>query len=77
MFKAGFEQSAFKDLQRILMGLYRVMVQTDAMLAEINPLAVTEDGEGIAADAKFDIDDNALSPAGVGAVQCRVDRRSG
>jgi len=60
MFKAGFEQSAFKDLQRILMGLYRVMVQTDAMLAEINPLAVTEDGEGIAADAKFDIDDNAL-----------------
>ncbi|MDQ2742990.1 MAG: ADP-forming succinate--CoA ligase subunit beta [Chloroflexota bacterium] len=60
MFKAGFEQSAFKDLQRILMGLYRVMVQTDAMLAEINPLAVTEDGKGIAADAKFDIDDNAL-----------------
>lgn len=60
MFQAGFEQSAFKDLQRILMGLYRVMVQTDAMLAEINPLAVTEDGTGIAADAKFDIDDNAL-----------------
>jgi len=60
MFKAGFEQSAFKDLQRILTGLYRVMVQTDAMLAEINPLAVTEDGKGIAADAKFDIDDNAL-----------------
>lgn len=60
MFKAGFEQSAFKDLQRILMGLYRVMVQIDAMLAEINPLAVTEDGKGIAADAKFDIDDNAL-----------------
>ena len=60
MFKAGFEQSAFKDLQRILMGLYRVMVQTDAMLAEINPLAVTQDGKGIAADAKFDIDDNAL-----------------
>jgi succinyl-CoA synthetase beta subunit len=60
MYAAGFERSAFKDLQRIIAGLYRVMVDTDAMLAEINPLAVTEDGGAIAADAKVDVDDNAL-----------------
>jgi succinyl-CoA synthetase beta subunit len=60
MYAAGFDRSALKDLQRIISGLYRVMTQTDAMLAEINPLAVTEDGSAIAADAKFDIDDSAL-----------------
>lgn len=60
MFAAGFEPAAMRDLESILAGLYRVMVETDAMLAEINPLAVTEDGRGIAADAKMDLDDNAL-----------------
>lgn len=60
MFAAGFDQSAFKDIGRILSGLYRVMAETDAMLAEINPLAVTRGGSAIAADAKFDLDDSAL-----------------
>jgi succinyl-CoA synthetase beta subunit len=60
MFAAGFETSAMNDLQTILAGLYRVMVSTDAMLAEINPLAVTADGRAIAADCKIDIDDSAL-----------------
>ncbi|GAC1466836.1 MAG: ADP-forming succinate--CoA ligase subunit beta [Chloroflexota bacterium] len=60
MFAAGFNPSAMKDLQRILMGLYDVMMGTDAMLAEINPLAVTSSGGAIAADAKFDLDDSAL-----------------
>jgi succinyl-CoA synthetase beta subunit len=60
MFVAGFERSAARDLQAILGGLYRVMVETDAMLAEINPLAIREDGGAMAADAKFDLDDSAL-----------------
>jgi succinyl-CoA synthetase beta subunit len=60
MFAAGFEVGAFKDLQRILSGLYRVMVESDAILTEINPLAITRDGKAIAADAKVDIDDGAL-----------------
>jgi succinyl-CoA synthetase beta subunit len=60
MFQAGFEPSAMKDLQRIVDGLYRIMVDNDAMLAEINPLAVTEDGRAIAADCKVDLDDSAL-----------------
>jgi len=60
MFRAGFDPAAFKGLQKILAGLYRVLVDDDALLAEINPLAVTKTGEVIAADAKVDLDDSAL-----------------
>jgi succinyl-CoA synthetase beta subunit len=40
--------------------LYRAFVESDASLAEINPLMVTGEGTVIAGDAKFDVDDNAL-----------------
>ncbi len=40
--------------------LYNAYVASDGSLAEINPLAVTEDGRVLAADAKFQIDDSAL-----------------
>lgn len=39
--------------------LYKVFVDNDCTLAEINPLAVDETGKLIAADAKIDMDDNA------------------
>ena len=39
---------------------YRAFRETDAMLVEINPLAVTGDGELLALDAKYTVDDNAL-----------------
>ncbi len=39
--------------------LYKVFVDNDCTLAEINPLAITADGNLIAADAKIDMDDNA------------------
>lgn len=60
MFQARFDRAAFRGLNRILAGLWRVTDDKDAMLAEINPLAVTEAGEAIASDAKIDIDDSAL-----------------
>jgi len=40
--------------------LYNAYIASDGSLAEINPLAVTEDGRVLAADAKFQIDDSAL-----------------
>ena len=49
-----------KQLLSIVEQLYRCFVETDAMLAEINPLVVTPDGEVKALDAKFTVDDNAL-----------------
>lgn len=39
--------------------LYKVFIDNDCTLAEINPLAITADGQLIAADAKIDMDDNA------------------
>lgn len=44
----------------ILSTLVHAFMETDATLAEINPLALTADGKVIAADAKIIIDDNAL-----------------
>jgi succinyl-CoA synthetase beta subunit len=45
---------------QFLRKLYNAYNESDASLAEINPLAVTADGRLLAADAKFQIDDNAL-----------------
>jgi succinyl-CoA synthetase beta subunit len=44
----------------ILMSLYRAFIQSDASLAEINPLVVTPSGDLLAIDAKMNVDDNGL-----------------
>ena len=44
----------------MLQGLYKAFDETDASLAEINPLVLTGDGKVIALDAKINFDDNAL-----------------
>ncbi|HEX4620478.1 MAG TPA: ADP-forming succinate--CoA ligase subunit beta, partial [Myxococcaceae bacterium] len=40
--------------------LYKAYVETDASLAEINPLVLLQDGGVVALDAKMNFDDNAL-----------------
>ena len=45
----------------LMANLYRLFETKDCSLAEINPLAVTEDGQLLALDAKLDFDDDALS----------------
>ena len=42
------------------MSLYKAFQSTDASLAEINPLLITEQGNVLALDAKMNFDDNAL-----------------
>lgn len=44
----------------IIKKLYKIMVDTDASLVEINPLVVTKSGEVTALDAKINFDENAL-----------------
>ncbi len=44
----------------ILVKLYRLYVETDSSLAEINPLVVTPDKQVLAIDGKMNFDDNAL-----------------
>jgi succinyl-CoA synthetase beta subunit len=56
----GLQGASVKQLGELLVGLYRVTVELDASLAEINPLIVTADGRLVALDAKLNFDDNAL-----------------
>ncbi len=59
-FGLGLSGDAFKNAVKFLMALYRAYEETDASLAEINPLVITTDGQVIALDAKMNFDDNAL-----------------
>ncbi len=45
---------------RLMTNLYKLFVDNDCSLAEINPLVVTADGKLLALDAKLNFDDNAL-----------------
>jgi succinyl-CoA synthetase beta subunit len=44
----------------VMQGLYRAFEETDASLAEINPLIITQDGQIMALDAKMNFDSNAF-----------------
>jgi succinyl-CoA synthetase beta subunit len=59
-FGIGLKGAAAAAAARLFQALARAWVDTDASLAEINPLVVTEDQRVIALDAKFNFDDNAL-----------------
>ncbi len=48
--------SLTNDIERALIELF---VQSDALTVEINPLAVTVDGESVALDGKIELDDSA------------------
>jgi succinyl-CoA synthetase beta subunit len=56
----GIPEGSVAQARTLLQALYRAFDQTDASLAEINPLIVTGDGRVIALDAKLTFDDNAL-----------------
>jgi succinyl-CoA synthetase beta subunit len=59
-FGLGLDAAQVSRLQAFLGPLYRLFVEKDASLAEINPLVVTASGELLALDAKLNFDDNAL-----------------
>jgi succinyl-CoA synthetase beta subunit len=59
-FGLGLAGDQVKAFTRLLGGLYRLFVQEDASLVEVNPLVVTHEGALLALDAKLDIEDNAL-----------------
>jgi len=59
-FGLQLEGEQIRSFTRLLMSLYRLFLDKDASLVEINPLIVTDQGELRALDAKINIDDNAL-----------------
>lgn len=56
----GLPRTQWRSFGKILRGLYNCYKESDAELAEINPLVITGDGELLAVDGKVIIDDNAL-----------------
>ena len=58
--KIGVPAASVPQARKILQGLYQAFWDTDAALAEINPLIVTGDGRVVALDAKWNFDSNAL-----------------
>ena len=58
--KIGIPESSIPQARAMLQGLYKAFDETDASLAEINPLVLTGDGRVIALDAKLNFDANAL-----------------
>ena len=58
--KIGIPEASLREARVVLLGLYRAFDESDASLAEINPLIVIGDGRVVALDAKLNFDDNAL-----------------
>ena len=59
-FGLGLEKDIIKQAIPLLMNLYKCYRETDASIAEINPLVITEQNNLVALDAKFNFDSNAL-----------------
>jgi succinyl-CoA synthetase beta subunit len=59
-FAMGLSVSLIPDLQKTMNNLYRLFIDKDLSLIEINPLVITEDEYFLALDGKINIDDNAL-----------------
>src|SRR3979409_333561 len=58
--KVGVPDASVAQAQKMLQGLYRAFDETDASLAEVNPLIVSGNGKVIALDAKLNFDANGL-----------------
>jgi succinyl-CoA synthetase beta subunit len=56
----GLEGKTARQAASLLESLAKAYLDTDATLAEINPLMITKSGDVVALDAKMNFDDNAL-----------------
>ncbi|MDP1638171.1 MAG: ADP-forming succinate--CoA ligase subunit beta [Candidatus Nitrotoga sp.] len=59
-YKVGLKGALLPQAVKVMKGLYRCMRDNDAIMAEINPLAIVDNGQLLALDAKMTFDDNAL-----------------
>ena len=55
-----FNEILKKDAAELVKSLYKILIEKDASLIEINPLIITEDKKLVCLDAKMNFDDNAL-----------------
>lgn len=58
--QVGFTGKKMLEVSRIILTLWRIMREYDAELVESNPFVETKDGGFVAADARLNVDDNAI-----------------
>ena len=56
----GLEGKLLNQATKLFMAIYKLFIERDCSLIEVNPLVVTPEGQLLALDAKFNFDDNAL-----------------
>ena len=59
-FKLGLKPTQINEAVKFMTGLYKVYLETDASLLEINPFITTKDDRLFALDCKINFDDNAM-----------------
>ena len=59
-FALGLKPAQINQAVQFMQGLYKVFVETDASLLEINPFITTKDDKLFALDCKINFDDNAM-----------------
>ncbi len=59
-FGLGLEKSQISEFTAMVQALYKLFIECDASLVEVNPLIVTKEGRLVALDAKINLDSNAL-----------------
>ena len=59
-FKLGLKPTQINEAVKFMTGLYKVYLETDASLLEINPFITTKDDKLFALDCKINFDDNAM-----------------
>ena len=56
----NLDHEAYEEAQKLIKSIYKMFIEKDASLVEINPLILTKDNKIVCLDAKMKFDDNAL-----------------
>ena len=56
----GLSEKSKKQAFHLIQSIYKVLIEKDASLIEVNPLILTKDGKLLCLDAKINFDDNAI-----------------
>lgn len=59
-FSLNLKPDQIKQLTHLLTGLYKMFIDCDLSLVEVNPLVITKEGSLVCLDGKINTDDNAL-----------------
>lgn len=59
-FALNIPPACFNEAVKLILGLYKMFIDLDCSMVEVNPLVITQDNRVFALDGKVNVDDNAL-----------------